>query len=96
MRTVVDAYQDSLNIAWENGYKAGHSVAGEWISVKDRMPRMCEPILFVGKNFCGNWFLPQRGYYDGKGWHSDGLGVVPEKITHWRPLPEHPEEEDEE
>lgn len=66
-----------------------------WISVDDRMPQMCEPVLLTGKNKFGNSFPAQIGYYDGLEWQVFGQPLALEKIgasvTHWMPRPEPPE-----
>lgn len=67
---------------------------GGWISVKDRLPMLIETVLFIGKNYYGNWFGVKRGYFDGSLWHSDDFGTIysTTPVTHWMPLPEPPEE----
>ena len=66
---------------------------GGWISVKDRMPEINEPILFTGKNTIGNRYPAQKGYFSGDEWYSFGLiDKCSDGVTHWMPLPEPPEQ----
>lgn len=66
-----------------------------WISVKDKMPMLVETVLFTGKRYDGGWFGAKRGFFDGIFWHADDLGTIYSftPVTHWRPMPEPPEEE---
>lgn len=70
------------------------AVKPEWISVNDRLPMLIETVLFIGKNYYGNWFGVKRGYFDGSFWHSDDYGTIysTTPVTHWMPLPEPPKE----
>lgn len=67
---------------------------GGWISVKDRLPEINEPVLFTGKNDIGNRYPAQKGYYSGDEWYTfGGLWDKPlDRVTHWMPLPEPPED----
>ena len=67
---------------------------GGWISVKDRLPEINEPVLFTGKNDIGNRYPAQKGYYSGDEWYTfGGLWDTPlDRVTHWMPLPEPPPE----
>lgn len=67
---------------------------GEWISVKDRLPRYNRYVLtftptmampIVVDQYCGYWGDDDDEWYEG--WWSK------RKITHWMPLPEPPKGE---
>lgn len=61
---------------------------GGWISVKEKLPEICVPVLFTGKNYYENWYLAQRGWYDGDEWHRDGdYKSFAEYVAYWMPLP---------
>lgn len=63
----------------------------EWISVKDRLPNICEPVL-VCCDFMGGKAFRVSGRYGKNGMLWAG---IPEshKVTHWMPLPEPPKGE---
>jgi len=67
----------------------------KWISVKDRLPELGTPVLFIGKTIYRAWFSTQRGWYDGTFWRrNDGEAVYSTTpVTHWMPLPKPPKEE---
>lgn len=69
----------------------------EWISVKDRLPEKNTWVLCYVK-----WMIPvfemERGirkYSDVKKVFFDGRFRLGDSVTHWMPLPEPPESEDE-
>lgn len=66
-------------------------VVSDWISVEDKLPAEYTSVLFVGKNFYGNWYNVQRGFHVGSDWFSDITNsFVGESVTHWMPLPKRP------
>jgi hypothetical protein len=87
--TNVPASADDTNV--------GHK-SGGWISCKDRMPEVNEPVLFIFNTESGfkavmyGWHETIKGL--GSGWHQAGVGGAraDEEVTHWMPLPEPPKE----
>lgn len=83
-------------LAFEEKYKEFEmvlNVNGKWISVKDELPEINEPILFTGKNTFGNRYPAQKGYFSGDEWYSSGLiDNCSDGVTHWMPLPEPPKD----
>lgn len=70
---------------------------GGWISCKDRMPEVNEPVLFIF-NTEGGFKTVMYGWHEtikglGSGWHQAGVGGAraDEEVTYWQPLPEPPE-----
>jgi hypothetical protein len=70
-------------------------ILNNWISVKDRLPRALELVLYFHE-----LHGPSIGYYDpacpkpGYQWISEECGDnKTDRITHWMPLPSSPEEE---
>ena len=65
-----------------------------WISVKERLPRMWEPVqlLFDENQAVGFWDDGVWDVYSGNGFYTE---VAPNegKPTHWMPLPEPPKED---
>lgn len=60
-----------------------------WISVEDRLPDPCTPVLFFRKNKY-NAKCVEIGFYVGDGRWSKG-GWYSKSPTHWMPLPDPPE-----
>ena len=58
----------------------------EWVSVKDRMPPEDEAVLAWNKEG-----FPMIDVWSGKMW---GFAGMVDEISHWMPLPEKPESED--
>lgn len=69
-----------------------------WISVKDRLPEVNEPVLM--RVTCCDYHNIEQGHYQGYGkwvncWYSmRNEGLYP--VTHWMPLPAPPTAEAEE
>ena len=66
----------------------GYSDSG-WISVKDRLPERCEPVLVCQRNLSGD-FLCVGLARDFDVFTSYVWSSVLENVTHWMPLPEPP------
>ena len=87
--TNVPASADDTNV--------GHK-SGDWISCKDRMPEVNEPVLFIFNTESGfkavmyGWHETIKGL--GSGWHQAGVGGAraDEEVTYWQPLPEPPKD----
>ena len=71
----------------------------EWISVKERMPKNGQHVLFCGYDFEDPDLFTYSGFYResrGKGcWYTDSPGgfrhhVDCEYVTHWLPMPRIP------
>ncbi|WP_349977010.1 DUF551 domain-containing protein [Pectobacterium zantedeschiae] len=65
-----------------------------WIKCSERMPDICQEVIFFPE--CDE---ATRGYWDGETWYQDASwceryegNSVPEKVTHWMPLPEPPQD----
>lgn len=58
----------------------------KWISVKDEMPPVDEAVLAWNKEV-----FPMIDVWTGKMW---GIALTVDEISHWMPLPEPPESED--
>ena len=77
----------------EQAIKAWNTRAGEWISVKDRLPNPNGDWVLVYADEAVNCmgFDKKNGFSD---WNfSPCNGVDISRITHWMPLPAPPEEE---
>ena len=62
--------------------------AARWIPVGEKLPDTVDPVLmwyFYGISRVGT-------YGDGEWRNSENYYIAPDEITHWRPLPEPPEE----
>ena len=79
-----------------------------WIKVKDKLPKENQPVLvfckedgtslvitaiYTTSSLSGNEPLEFRLPPFGTWWDSLEGGVIPHKITHWKPLPEPPGDE---
>ena len=77
----------------------------KWIPVKERLPKQGATILavdnsgdmgvctFVNAKFVGECFGDQA-YLDDGGWDRSASKVIGEYVTHWMPLPEPPNNEE--
>lgn len=82
----------------------GYRKQSEWISVEERLPerelqelmRMNPlkvfPCLVVIMGDYYNKAYVSKAYYAEEGFISGGSGLITERITHWMPLPEPPED----
>ena len=62
----------------------------KWISVKDRLPDFGQFVLTYSQMEAGHWvWLYGAVQYNGYFVHTN-----PDSITHWMPLPEPPQEQD--
>ena len=87
-----------FGIEWEDlkGYINSLLESENWISVKDKLPdNNIEVLLYVND---GLGMYVSHGYYDSERehakWRECSLNLM--TVTHWRPLPKPPEEEQEE
>ena len=74
----------------------------EWVSVKDRLPKLTEEEIESFRLF-GDTFFPEFNvmilgatrattlYYDGKRWYDEGNKCY--CVTHWQPMPQPPKGE---
>lgn len=65
---------------------------GEWISVEDELPDDAYPVLVYIKLWEGQYDI-LMGYFDG-GWYSMNDNMIFSGVTHWMPLPDPPEVDD--
>jgi hypothetical protein len=96
-----DALKEDLTRFYDNEVTARDLIDEQpticgWISVKDRLPELCEPVLLIGKNKYGNWYPAQIGYYGGDEWCVFGHGELQEPPIYWMQRPEPPKEEHDE
>ena len=80
----------------------------EWISVKDRLPEEDTPVLIYAPNTGGIWMAGYCGeyrvmqvqvrpaYWESYGSYDECMEFKPQDVTHWMPLPEPPEGENNE
>ena len=63
----------------------------EWISVKDRLPDSPQQDVwaFTTNNEMFVGFLDDE---NDEWWHSHGIAVIVDKVTHWMPLPDPPKD----
>lgn len=61
-----------------------------WVSAKDRLPAIGRDVLVCTRSKNGSRNI-DKGYYDGSRFVHRGAA----EVTHWMPIPEMPEEEDE-
>ena len=62
----------------------------EWISVEDRLPKICEfyLCLYIDKNVCAVNPIHEIFYFEYEFFTEDTYW----RVTHWMPLPEPPKE----
>lgn len=70
----------------------------EWISVKDRLPKIGVEVLIFdadsSNDFHDVWSLARDEEYDDIGWNDkNGDWYYLDDVTHWMPLPEPPQKE---
>ena len=64
-----------------------------WISVEDRLPRVSGKYLCAVKDKKENsWTVPADWSVEMRSWFGE-FGEIKNMVTHWRPLPEPPEED---
>lgn len=65
----------------------------QWISVKDRLPEICQDVLVYCKNTQRVTIGRFAHWYDNDGWDIVGTkGRFNDIVTHWQPMPEPPKE----
>lgn len=65
----------------------------QWISVKDRLPEICQDVLVYCKNTQRVTIGRFAHWYDNDGWDMVGTkGRFNDIVTHWQPMPEPPKE----
>lgn len=63
----------------------------EWISVNDRTPQVTGKYICCVEDKMGNrWSIPSDFSLEMKSWFGE-YGEIKNKVTHWMPLPEPPE-----
>lgn len=68
----------------------------QWISVKDRLPEICQDVLVYCKNTQRVTIGRFAHWYDNDGWDIVGTkGRFNDIVTHWMPMPEPPKEGEE-
>lgn len=84
---------------WESHAALAESFAQGWISVAERLPEYMDNVLVTDGMFSG---MGWRDWYDYHGtkpredyWIAPSTNVNELNITHWMPLPQPPESEDE-
>lgn len=73
----------------------------EWISVKEQLPNENVPVLifcknsarFVSEKKVMRWPDGEETYWIVRGPLGSGRKIASNRVTHWMPLPEPPEEE---
>lgn len=65
---------------------APHLKVDEWISVKERLPKINELVLISNRSNV-DW---RANYWNGEQWVLTGLMKSPFKVTHWMPIPNPP------
>ena len=69
----------------------------EWISIKDRLPKLATPVIVA--TACGNVFEAARirknrkHYWTNAVWEYEPMEIKTGKVTYWQPLPEPPKGE---
>lgn len=97
VKTGIDVDKDELVRAlnydrnqYEKGYRDGLK-ASEWISVKERLPKVEADILaYIGEGSFVVCWMTHDGY-----WQCPAYLMDKDEVTHWMPLPEPPNEEGE-
>jgi hypothetical protein len=75
-------------------FVAGYQAAQQWISVKDRLPKIGEWVLINGPEVCQRVASPSSSWDWEFAWATDHHSFYePTCVTHWMPLPEAPKEE---
>lgn len=89
--------------AFKDGYKAGFDAAKkeetdvvkvmpQWISVKERLPKIDEWVLIDGPEVCKRIEPPSSNWKESYAWETNHNSFYsPNDVTHWMPLPTPPE-----
>jgi hypothetical protein len=65
----------------------------KWISIEERLPQEKERVLVLEKEEHGDpFFISIANRDEDEFWLDDGPALELDKITHWMPLPEPPNE----
>lgn len=77
------------------GFLAGYNAAQQWISVKERLPKINEWVLIDGPAICKRINPPSSNWKGSYAWETDHDSFYsPHDVTHWMPLPGAPKEEE--
>ena len=93
----LNSYNDCERIAEciydDGGYRkqskpisCSHEKGGEWISVDERLPKQCVPVLVYKNSNSEAYGNMETAYFEKGRWR----GSCGEFITHWMPLPKAP------
>ena len=92
----MQAQVEEFNEHWDT-FRAGWQAAKaqavqEWVSVEDRLPKRQENVLVASKHGFVCIASLTNNHSNNKFYDGDGLAI--NSITHWMPLPDAPQESD--
>ena len=82
-------HPETIHKVAEYLYNAGYRKQGEWISVDERLPEQCVPVLVYKNRNSEAYGNMETAYFEKGRWR----GSCGEFITHWMPLPKAPKME---
>ena len=86
-------FMDNINFGWSAWQAAKAQAVPEWISVKDKLPGFNQSVLSCdGFETCVAEYLEscknEYGVFFEEGFWINGAASIFENVTHWMPLPE--------